>query len=189
MKRGMFGLVIFVLMIVAAVYLSDMVRERKEEKIKGDIKRVYELANPGSSVTDVAVIREGDIYRVVFKLNGDFKEVYMDQDGRYVFPRRANVETAISSFEFQKEFFSCLFDKGVVLYGQIGTNGTDLQLRNLGSSPYAGYVYYDCSGDRVAACLGRNVTSVPTWVINGSRYVGVLDLDEIERLTGCTYKG
>lgn len=34
-------------------------------------------------------------------------------------------------------------------------------------------------------CLTENITSVPTWIINKTKHVGVLEIWQIRNLTGC----
>jgi len=172
------------IIILAFWYFRDGIVN--ESVIKASIKDVYELTNPGTSVTGITLIKEGSVYRVIFKLNGGLQEVYVDKDGKYVFPTWAEMSSTTSSFEAQKNFYTCLSDNQVILYGQIGTNVTTAQLNALGSSPYLNYIYFDCSGDNLQTCISRNVTLVPTWEIDGILYSGSFTPADLQSLTGCS---
>jgi hypothetical protein len=179
--------VVFLLLVIAALVLvSDYLTKRGEEaRIKGLLEDAYELANPGSSVTEMTLVREGGVYKVIFKFDGDLMEVYVDKEGRYIFPVKTDLGSAMDSLEYQRNFFSCLARKGVVLYGQLGTNETDMQLREFWSSPYLNYIYFDCSGDQLEICLNSNVTEVPSWSINNTLYIGFATVGFIGEVTSC----
>jgi glutaredoxin len=48
----------------------------------------------------------------------------------------------------------------------------------------------DCisSQTNTQICINANITGTPTWVINGTQYIGVQSIQELENLTGYTGK-
>lgn len=189
MHKQWFVLAILVVIIIGLFSWFRRPESDMETEISEKIKNAYELSNPGSTVTDITLIPEGGVYKVIFKFDGDLVEIYVDRDGRYVFPVRTELSAAVEAMTAQKEFFSCLREQNTILYGVIGTNATDLQLRTLWSSPYLGNIYFDCSEERLDTCIAMNVTAVPSWAILGRLYAGVATVEDLETLTGCKFEG
>lgn len=187
MDKRVFVLGLAVLVAAAALHLG--LERHRRSRLAGRIEEAYELANPGSTVEGVTLIPEGSVYRAVFRLDGQLVEVHVDSGGNYIFPVSTDLQRTTSSLRAEKEFFGCLRDGGVMLYGRAGTNVTQQQFRELGGSIYLDGIYYDCSGEQLETCLARNVTSVPTWFIGGEFYGGVATVEDLERLTGCTHAG
>jgi len=42
----------------------------------------------------------------------------------------------------------------------------------------------DCNTDK-EKCLEKDILKVPTWIINGEKYIGVQSIDRLKELTGC----
>jgi len=160
-----------------------------ENMLKTKVKDAFELANPGQVVTDINLIHSGAVYKAVFKLDGKLNEAYIDPSGKYLFPVRSNIKEAITSYQNQKNFFTCLAKKRVTLFGISSNNYTVAQLQTLGSSPYAGLIYQDCGGDNTQACLNANITSVPSWMIGDRYYAATLTPSQVAQLSNCTIYG
>lgn len=46
--------------------------------------------------------------------------------------------------------------------------------------------YTDCfQQENRQQCINANITAVPTWIINGQRYLGVQSIPTLQNLTGC----
>jgi glutaredoxin len=46
------------------------------------------------------------------------------------------------------------------------------------------FTLVDCFYEQ-QTCLDKEIVSVPTWIIDGERYRGVRELNELKELTGC----
>ena len=79
-----------------------------------------------------------------------------------------------------------LVENGATLYGISSCASTQKQLVDLGTTEYytQGLDYVDCEAD-AAFCRLMNVTSYPTWQINGQLYPGYYSLEKLlVRLSG-----
>ena len=79
-----------------------------------------------------------------------------------------------------------LVENGATLYGISPCASTQKQLVDLGTTEYytKGLDYVDCEAD-AAFCRLMNVTSYPTWQINGQLYPGYYSLEKLlVRLSG-----
>ena len=161
--------------------------EIREQRLSEIILESYGLANPGMTISNLVIVKMGSVYRAVFRLEETFVETYIDAEGKYLFSAATDINAAENAFKMQKSFFECLVDKGVTLFGQATTNGTIVQMSLLGNSPYLGQLYFDCSGDYQGVCVSQNITSVPSWRINGQIYPGILPIPVLESETECTY--
>ncbi|MBR9680807.1 MAG: hypothetical protein GOU98_03215 [Candidatus Altiarchaeota archaeon] len=157
-----------------------------QNMLETKIVEAFELANPDSQVTDVNLIREGSVYKAIFKLGGELTEIYIDPTGKYLFPIRSDVSETIQVFKNQKNFFTCLREKETILFGVIGNNYTTAQLQELGSGPYVGLIYFDCGGENTETCVSQNITSAPSWIINQTLYPLSLKVAQVAQLSGCT---
>lgn len=184
---GFFSLLLAVVLVLASVLWSSKTEDERKAKLSEAIKASYGLANPGLQITDIDMIRDGSVYKAIFKMNGELFETYVDLDGRYIFPTRTDIGPAVELFQTQKSFFECLRNKNVVLFGESTTNVTIQQIRILDSSPYLGQIYFDCTGENLQTCIENNITTVPSWFIDNKIYEAVLPIQTIENLTGCVY--
>lgn len=85
-------------------------------------------------------------------------------------------------------FASCLNKSGAVMYGAYWCDHCAEQKRMFGSSfRLIRYVECDARGQNAdpAACGRAGVEAYPWWVVNGTPYRGVQQLDELSRATGC----
>jgi len=189
MDRNMATAALTFVVFTAAFYTySYLEGKSSRSEVESRIREVYELANPGASVSDFSLIDEGGVYRAVFRLDGQLVEVHADKQGLYLFPVSTDLKETLSEMKSQTRFFSCLKGQGVILYGQSDTNTTLRQFRELDNSMFIGGIYYDCTGGQLQTCLSRNVTSVPAWFINGTLYEGIATPGDLQRLTGCAYE-
>ena len=179
--------ILILLAITASVVLSFKHTQSKELEIKNSLEESFRLTNPGLEISELTLVRDDSMYKVFVKMGTDVIEYYTDSNGKYLFTVATNVEKALQGFKSQKEFYECLRDKQVILFGVSTVNATIYQIRALGNSPYIGGIYFDCAGENLDPCLSKNITAVPAWLIDGVVYETTLNIPAIESLTNCTY--
>ncbi len=88
-------------------------------------------------------------------------------------------------------FAQCLTQKGVKFYGAFWCPHCAAQKDEFGNSmKYVNYV--ECANpdlSKTKICTTENISEYPTWILpNGTRYEGVLPLENLSILSGCTLK-
>ncbi|MEM5875611.1 MAG: hypothetical protein QXW01_03165 [Candidatus Aenigmatarchaeota archaeon] len=165
----------------------------QKNKVAEDVRKLYEIANPGSSVEIVSIKEEGNLYKILLRINifggTNYLETYVTKDGRYLSENVIFVRESIDRIERMKKFIDCLFDKNVRIFGAMNTNvseintATQLQLNILGR--YSGKIYVSCDGDAIQQCINIGLTSLPALVYQNQAYYGVFTAEAIANLTGC----
>ncbi|MFB6291176.1 MAG: glutaredoxin family protein [Candidatus Bipolaricaulia bacterium] len=79
----------------------------------------------------------------------------------------------------------CLSDQGVTMYGLPTCPHCQEQKDKFGDS-FKHVNYVNCSKNR-EKCLNKGIKTVPTWIIDGKKVVGVQELEELAEKTGCKY--
>jgi hypothetical protein len=77
----------------------------------------------------------------------------------------------------------CLAENDAIMYGQEGCHACEYQKTLLGS----GYQYLrvvDCAQNQ-QICTNQMITGTPTWLINGSFYVGAQTPEQLSNESGC----
>lgn len=81
-----------------------------------------------------------------------------------------------------------LDDSGAKFYGAFWCPACQEQKRRFGSSadrlPYVECTPNGRGGARADACDSRNITQYPTWIIDDSRFQGVMEPEELARMSG-----
>lgn len=165
----------------------------KEKEVVEKVRKLYEIANPGSTVEVVSIKEEGNLYKLLLKISmfggTNYLETYVTKDGRYLSENVIFVKESIERMEKMKKFVDCLFDKNVRIFGAMNTNvseintATQLQLNILGR--YSGKIYVSCDGDAIQQCINIGLTSLPALVYQDQAYYGVFTAEAIANLTGC----
>lgn len=86
------------------------------------------------------------------------------------------------------EFAPCLTERGAIMYGTFWCPNCNSQKSMFSSSfKYIEYVECDPRGNKAnpALCEVNNIQNVPTWIINGTKYVGVQSLQKLSSISGC----
>ncbi|MFB6215747.1 MAG: glutaredoxin family protein [Candidatus Aenigmatarchaeota archaeon] len=81
------------------------------------------------------------------------------------------------------KFAKCLSENGATMYGLQTCPHCQEQKGMFGSS-FKFVSYVECS-QRRSLCSQKGISSVPTWIVNGERYVGVQSLGKLADITGC----
>ncbi len=81
------------------------------------------------------------------------------------------------------DFAKCLTDKGAVMYGTDWCKYCKQQ-KNLFGKSFKYVNYKNCDVDK-AECSAAGVNSFPQWLINGTRYKGLQQLDSLADYSGC----
>ena len=84
----------------------------------------------------------------------------------------------------------CLSDKGAQLFTVYWCPHCNDQKDMFGSHiSYIDVLECDADGEnpRVAECQAASITNIPTWIINGQKYVGAQSLNKLAELSGCIY--
>jgi hypothetical protein len=84
----------------------------------------------------------------------------------------------------EKDFVSCLFNKGVRIVGLSNNSASILQVQALGT--FGSMLYFDCSGDNLKVCQDIGVKSLPSVIYNNTIYEGLKAADWFVTATGCT---
>lgn len=81
------------------------------------------------------------------------------------------------------DFAQCLSDNGVVMYGTRTCGVCSMQKEVFGDSfQYVNYIAYNEDPDLFHE---KNISSVPTWEIDGEFHVGLKTIEQLSDLTGC----
>ncbi len=77
----------------------------------------------------------------------------------------------------------CCIGNNSILFASTGCSHCINQIKLLGDSIENFTIIY-CDKD-TQACIDAEIMGVPTWIINGEKYVGTQSLDKLKELTGC----
>ncbi|MBL7160436.1 MAG: hypothetical protein ISS93_01125 [Candidatus Aenigmarchaeota archaeon] len=79
----------------------------------------------------------------------------------------------------------CLTANGVEMYGTSTCPACQTQKANFGDSfEYINYI--ECGPDgNPELCVEKGIEAIPTWIINGQTYVGILSAEKLAELSGC----
>jgi len=165
----------------------------QKSSVAENVRKLYELALPGSSVSVESVSDFGNLYKILLKVSTqqgtNYLEVYASKDGKYVTESIIYVRESVQQIEKMKNFVDCLFDRGLRIYGATQTNNTAinsatlLQLNILGR--YSPKLYVSCDGDNLQACVQIGLQALPSVVYNNTAYPGVYSAEYLANLTGC----
>jgi len=165
----------------------------QKSSVAENVRKLYELALPGSSVSVESISDFGNLYKILLKVSTqqgtNYLEVYASKDGKYVTESIIYVRESVQQIEKMKNFVDCLFDRGLRIYGATQTNNTAinsatlLQLNILGR--YSPKLYVSCDGDNLQACVQIGLQALPSVVYNNTAYPGVYSAEYLANLTGC----
>ncbi len=87
--------------------------------------------------------------------------------------------------EPEEEVMKCIAEKSV-LYSQLECSHCKAQKELLGNYlNLFNIIECDENNDNLEKCRNEEITSTPTWMINGKKYVGYKTIKELKELTGC----
>jgi lipopolysaccharide export LptBFGC system permease protein LptF len=165
----------------------------QKPSIAENIRKLYELALPGSSVSVESINDFGNLYKILLRVSNqqgtNYLEVYASKDGKYVTENVIYVKESTQQIEKMKNFVDCLYNKGLRVYGATQTNNTAinsatlLQLNILGR--YSPKIYVSCDGDNLQTCIQIGLQALPSIVYNNTAYPGVYSAEYLANLTGC----
>lgn len=144
-----------------------------EESVKQNIKSLYELANPETSVEIVSLKEESGIYKMILKSSGartEFIELFATKDGKLL-------------TQSLKNFVDCVDLKNLKIYGISNQTATLLQLNLL--ETYSPKIFIPC--DPIEICLNEGIREVPSIIFENKTYVGVQSINSLEAITGCKF--
>ncbi len=86
------------------------------------------------------------------------------------------------------DFAQCLTDNGAVFYGSFECPHCTTQKNLFGNSmKFVNYVECGPLGGPIRQeCRDAEITAYPTWIINGSQYLGTQELTRLGELTNCS---
>lgn len=194
MKKNLVWLLLGLLLGSSILFLYQFTLSLiKKKEVGENVRKLYEIANPGSSVEVISLSDHGNMYQVILKISTaqgtNYLETYVSKDGKYLTENVIHVRESIQQIERMKKFVDCLFEKNVRIFGATATNvseintATLLQLNILGR--YAGKIYVSCDGDALQQCINIGLTSLPALVYENKAYYGVFKAEAIANLTGC----
>ncbi|MAG47705.1 hypothetical protein CL617_03795 [archaeon] len=85
------------------------------------------------------------------------------------------------------DFAQCLTDSDAIFYGAFWCPNCVTQKGLFGKS-IDNVNYVECSNQdrsQTQICIEKGIQSYPTWIINGSEHIGVLQLQTLSELTKC----
>jgi hypothetical protein len=197
-RKKLISLFLAVVVLEALIFITkDMFLSFREKRIiEEKLKKLYELANPGTTIEVSSIKEENGMYKVLIKSTGiggtNYAEVYVSKDGELLGTNMIRVEESIQQMERLKNFVDCLDERGVRIYGitnatasPTGAAATSLQLQALGV--YSTKLFVSCDGPFVQRCIDLNITQVPAIVIGDKVYIGVKTIPWLEQTTGCNF--
>jgi hypothetical protein len=160
-----------------------------KEEVAKEVKKLYELANPGAQIEIVTTLEESGLYKIVLKSTGPtgitYREAYVTKDGKLLTENVILVKESTKQIQMFKDFVDCLDEKGVKIYGLNNSTATLLQLNILGR--YSGKLYVSCDGANLQTCLNAGIQQIPSVVYNNDIYPGVKTIDWFAQQTGCKF--
>lgn len=183
------------ILVVIAGFLIFGAPSKIDSKAADNVKKLYELANPGITVEVVSATEESGIYKLLLKSVGaggtNYNEAYVTKDGKLMSQDMIFVENSTLQIEKLKNFVDCLNGKNLRIYGVLnqsiseqGAMATYSQLQTLGI--YSGKLYVSCDGQNLQACISAGIKDVPSIVYNGTIYGGAKDIQWLGQTTGCS---
>jgi hypothetical protein len=83
------------------------------------------------------------------------------------------------------EFAQCITSAGAVMYGVEWCSNCKAQKKMFGNSfQYINHV--ECL-ENEALCTEKNITAVPTWIVDEQPYIGLKSLNELSSITNCSF--
>ncbi|MFH1623066.1 MAG: hypothetical protein ABIA12_00900, partial [Candidatus Aenigmatarchaeota archaeon] len=108
-----------------------------KEAIEANVKELYELAIPGTTIEVIATTEQNGMYKIVMKASDtsgtSYREVYATRDGKLTTESMILVDESIVQMKKLKGFVDCLDEKGVRIAGINNQTATLLQLNLLGT--------------------------------------------------------
>ncbi len=197
--RTFFFVILMIIIIGSIVMLkSSSITGLASSDLKAaeSVKKLYELANPGTSFEVVAVTETSGVYKVLLKSISSsgtvYSDVYVTKDGKFLSPSVILIENSTEQLLKTKGFIDCLYDKDVRIFGILnntlfpeGAAATGLQLQALGM--YSGKIYVSCDEPNIQNCIKLGVSQVPSVLYNNTLYPGARDILWFEQLSGCKF--
>lgn len=166
--------------------------QANQKAITNKVLETYELANPNTNLEVMNVKERGGLYEVILSTGQQTHQtVYVTKDGKFLSEVLLNLSQFKETMQSRKEFFNCLKDKDVKIYGALQTNNTQiqratrLQIQLLGGANYLGDIYQDCSNN-LQACVQQGVKTLPSVKYGGKFYGGVKQYQWFQNVTDCS---
>jgi hypothetical protein len=154
--------------------------------IAANVKSLYELSNPGTSIEVASVTEQYGLYKIILKASDTtgttYREVYTTKDGRLLTENMIFVEESIAQIAKYRDFVDCLYGKGVRIAGVSNQTASLLQLNILGA--YSPKLFVACEAN-LNVCIAANITQVPSVVIGQYVVPGVQSVEWFSSVTGC----
>lgn len=170
----------------SAFYMVGSIEDVSEESASNQLVEVMQ------NVTDqeyevVNIDSEAGLYRVNLRTEDDTLETFhVTKNGEMFAPEMQNFEEIKQINQDREEFYSCLEENQVVIYGNLEEEETILQLQLLGGEDLEN-IYRDVRQEEVLEeARNRGVERIPAIYHDGNVLEGVNNLEEVEEFTGCT---
>ncbi len=185
--KGLKGALVFIIIAIVLGGVGYFAYSKiSEGNISSNIKNLYELANPGSTIEITSINGQSGLYKILMKgtdaTGTNYREVYVTKDGKLLTENVILVKESISNITRMKDFVDCLYTKDVRIYGLNNQTATLLQLNTLGR--YSVNLYVSCD-NRLQDCANIGLRELPSVVYNNTAYPGVGSLEWFETATGC----
>ena len=186
---------IAVISILAAGIFYTMAMSNATKSVQETVKKLYELANPGTQAEVLTLTDDSGLYKAVIKLTGqsgsNYAEVWVTKDGKYLTQNFIFVKDSLTQIENYKNFVDCLDSRGLRIYGVTnqttqGGTATLMQLNLLGI--YSPKIFVSCDGENLEGCMKSGITQVPTIVFEEKGYVGVRSISQLSEMTACKFE-
>jgi len=161
------------------------------------------MMSEGLQVSLINVEREGDLYKMRIKIDGQEYSSYLTLDGSLLFPEGISLEEEeptetqeepeklpVEGEESLGSLAQCLTEKGFKFYGASWCSWCKKQ-KELFKSAVDDLPYVECDiegQDEIAKeCKDAGISSYPTWGLpDGSLSVGFKELEELAEISGCS---
>ncbi len=190
-KKQIISIFIVAIVIAGAILYTKFLMPNSAD-VKDSVKKLYELANPGSVAEVITLSDDSGLYKAVIKLNSQsgpsYAEIWVTKDGKYLTQNMIFVEDSVTQIENYKNFVDCLDSKGLKIFGVTdeksqGGTATLMQLNLLGI--YSPKIFVSCDGEQASNCANLGITQVPTISYDGKGYVGVRSVNQLSEMTSC----
>lgn len=169
-----------------STYLYMTADEIGEEEAANKIIETVEQQS-GESLELVNVETESGLYKIDLRTSENtLSTFHITKDGKMFSNAMQDIDEMNNVLNAQQEFYTCLEENNVVLYGNMEEQATVLQIQLLGGGNGLQDIYRDVSDEEnLQEAQSRGVESVPAFYLGGNTLEGVQQIEQVEEFTGC----
>lgn len=169
-----------------STYLYMTFDEIGEDEAANKIIETVEQQS-GENLELVNAETENGLYKIDLRTSENtLSTFHITKDGKMFSNAMQDIDEMRNVLNAQQEFYTCLEENNVVIYGNMEEQATVLQIQLLGGGNGLQDIYRDVSDEEnLQEAQSRGVESVPAFYLGGNTLEGVQQIEQIEEFTGC----